>query len=104
MTNNNPSCRRLVETLCPEIMTSESAQASGLTEVGLADAAVRQDVDPEEGPAPAVDASLSTAANVSSAVTVVVVEQDDNLNYDGSSKAEAKAKTLLFRIFRHRSI
>ncbi|KAL7688450.1 hypothetical protein Plhal304r1_c019g0068501 [Plasmopara halstedii] len=78
MTNNNPSCRRLVETPCPEIVTSESAQASGL---------------PEEGPAPAVDASLCTAANVGSVVTGVIVEQDDNLNYDGSSKAKAKAKT-----------
>ncbi|KAL7685908.1 hypothetical protein Plhal304r1_c029g0096161 [Plasmopara halstedii] len=87
MTNNDPSCRQLVETLCPEIVTSESAQASVLPEVGLADASVRQDVDPKEGPAPAVDVSLSTAANVGSAVTGVVVEQDDNINYDGSSKA-----------------
>ncbi|KAL8021244.1 hypothetical protein Plhal710r2_c011g0052661 [Plasmopara halstedii] len=93
MTNNNPSCRRLVETLYPEIVSSESAQASGLPEVGLADAAVRQNVNPEESPAPAVDASFSTAANVSSAVTGVVVEQDDNLNYNGSSEAKAKAKT-----------
>ncbi|CEG39688.1 uncharacterized protein PHALS_09924 [Plasmopara halstedii] len=93
MTNNTPSCRRLVETLCPEIVTSKSAQDSGLPEVGLADAAMRQDVDPEEGPAPAVDDSLSTAANVGSAVTGLVVEQDDNLNYDGSLKAKAKAKT-----------
>ncbi|KAL8015787.1 hypothetical protein Plhal710r2_c029g0108361 [Plasmopara halstedii] len=43
MTNNNPSCRRLVEILCPEIVTGESAQASGLPEVGLVDAAVRQE-------------------------------------------------------------
>ncbi|KAL7692546.1 hypothetical protein Plhal304r1_c006g0024521 [Plasmopara halstedii] len=60
MTNNNPSCRQLAQTLCPTIIPV----------VGLADAAVCQDVDPEEGPAPAVDASLSTAANVGSAVTV----------------------------------
>ncbi|CEG36744.1 uncharacterized protein PHALS_03994 [Plasmopara halstedii] len=32
-------------------------------------------------------------------MTGVVVEQDDNLNYDGSSEAKAKAKTYYWEHF-----